>query len=268
MARENVSDHANDWDARAYSRVALPHRDWATALLDRLGLRGDEHVLDAGCGSGQVTRMLLERLPRGRVTGVDLSPAMLAEARAALSDAIAAGRLILIENDLTRVRLPALVDAVFSNATFHWIQDHAALFANLARNMRPGALLVAQCGGAGNIAGVEHLADDILARPPFAAFRAALRRPYRFATAEETAALLRAAGFVEIETWLEPSPQRFADAAGFAEFLRTVVLRPYVDILPEALRAPFSEAVAALDAERDGTYTVDYVRLNIVARRA
>lgn len=266
--KENVSGKKNDWDARVYSRVARPHREWAAALLDRLDLRGEEHVLDAGCGSGQVTRMLLERVPRGRVTGVDLSPAMLAEARAALSDAIAAGRLILIEDDLTRVRLPEPVDAVFSNATFHWIRDHTALFTNLARNMRAGAWLVAQCGGAGNIARVERLADEAMASPPFAAYRAAVARPYRFATAEETARLLREAGFDAIETWLEPSPQRFADAAAFAEFLRTVVLRPYIDALPEALRVPFSEAVAALDAERGAMRTVDYVRLNIIARRA
>ncbi|MDQ3850816.1 MAG: class I SAM-dependent methyltransferase, partial [Actinomycetota bacterium] len=65
-----------DWDADSYHRVSEPQVAWADAVLERLALRGEETVLDAGCGSGRVTRLLLERLPRGRVIAVDSSPAM------------------------------------------------------------------------------------------------------------------------------------------------------------------------------------------------
>ncbi|CAN5514465.1 hypothetical protein BH18ACT1_BH18ACT1_10740 [soil metagenome] len=67
-----------DWDAPAYERVSSPQEDWARTVLDRLPLRGDETVLDAGCGSGRVTRLLLERLPDGHVVGVDAAPSMIA----------------------------------------------------------------------------------------------------------------------------------------------------------------------------------------------
>ena len=56
-----------DWDAATYHRVSGPQVEFARALLDRLDLRGDETVLDAGCGSGRVTAMLLERLSNGHV---------------------------------------------------------------------------------------------------------------------------------------------------------------------------------------------------------
>ena len=62
-----------EWDAAAYDRVSDVQEDWSRAVIDRLDLRGDETVLDAGCGSGRVTRLLLERLPEGRVIGVDSS---------------------------------------------------------------------------------------------------------------------------------------------------------------------------------------------------
>lgn len=58
-----------DWDAVTYDRVADNQEDWGREVLDRLELTGEETVLDAGCGSGRVTRLLLERLPRGRVLG-------------------------------------------------------------------------------------------------------------------------------------------------------------------------------------------------------
>ena len=70
-----------DWDAATYQRVALPHEEWARAVLDRLGLEGGETVLDAGCGSGRTTAMLIERLPEGRVIAVDGSPSMVEEVR-------------------------------------------------------------------------------------------------------------------------------------------------------------------------------------------
>ena len=73
-----------DWDATTYDRVSTPQQDWARPVVDRLALRGVETVLDAGCGTGRVTAMLLERLPAGRVIAVDGSAAMVAEARAFL----------------------------------------------------------------------------------------------------------------------------------------------------------------------------------------
>src|SRR5215831_9044725 len=70
-----------DWDAATYERVSGPQTRWGQAVLDRLPLEGDERVLDAGCGTGKVTAMLLERLPRGRVVALDGSPSMIEEAR-------------------------------------------------------------------------------------------------------------------------------------------------------------------------------------------
>ncbi len=135
-----------DWDATTYQRVSVPHQEWARSILDRLELSGDEVVLDAGCGSGRVTAMLIERLPRGRVVAVDGSPSMIEEVRSVLRSVDEARVADLIELELEEP-----VDAVFSSAVFHWILDHDALFRSLRRALKPGGTLAAQCGGAGNI---------------------------------------------------------------------------------------------------------------------
>src|SRR5919198_3980968 len=137
---------ARDWDPASYERVGSPVRTFGRALLDRLDLRGDETVLDAGCGSGGVTRELIERVPGGRVIGVDASPSMIEQARAALGDA-ADWRIA----DLLALELERPGDVVFSSATFHWIADHERLFARLFEALRPGGRLLAQCGGRGDI---------------------------------------------------------------------------------------------------------------------
>jgi trans-aconitate 2-methyltransferase len=144
---------SRDWDAATYDRIADPMTRWGGTVLERLPLTGDETVLDAGCGSGRVTELLAEALPRGRVIALDGSPAMLGEARVRLARFGEQVEYVLA--DLRRpLPLSAPVDAILSTATFHWVPDHAALFANLAAVLRPGGRLVGQCGGAGNIASI------------------------------------------------------------------------------------------------------------------
>jgi trans-aconitate 2-methyltransferase len=150
---------------------------------------------------------------------------------------------------------------VFSNATFHWVPDHDALFAALARNMRPGGRLVAQCGGRGNIDRFRALADEVAFAEPFAPYFSDWVRPWNYATAEETAERLERAGFEEISTWLEDKPTPLEDPR---PFVSTVCLVRHLDPLPPALRDPFIDTVL----ERYGAPVVlDYVRLNMTARR-
>lgn len=255
-AHRAPSAAASDWDAATYDRVSAPHLAWAREQLQRLALRGDEVALDAGCGSGRVTALLCERLPHGRVYAVDVAPSMVAHAARAL-----AGCATVLRQDLVRLRLPEPVDVVFSNATFHWIDDHDALFAALAANMRPGGRLVAQCGGRGNVARFYARAHEVGAREPFAPYLGAWRDPY-FAGAEETAARLHAAGFCEVRCWLAQRPTRPSEPRSF---VRAVCLGAALEALPAELHERFLDEVLAAAGE---PLELDYVRLNMTATRA
>src|SRR5215471_2119301 len=101
-----------DWDAATYDRIADPQTRWGRAVIDRLPLAGDERVLDAGCGTGRVTELLLARLPRGAVVALDGSPSMIEEARKRLGPD---PRVEYVVADLARpLPLSEPVDAVFS----------------------------------------------------------------------------------------------------------------------------------------------------------
>lgn len=240
----------HDWDAATYDRLPIPMTGWGLEVLERLELMGDETVLDAGCGTGQVTEALRERLPRGQVIALDASPSMIAKA----VERLGADRMTYLTHDLMEPIPIDRVDAILSTATFHWVPDHDRLFANLAAVLEPGGQLVAQCGGWGNLERVNAAAERA------AAIDLAATKTYP--TPEETWTRLEAEGFVDIETWLQEAPVELPPEE-LEPYLRTVILSGEV-----AKRSPADadELVHAVATEL-GEPLIDYVRLNITARR-
>lgn len=246
-----------EWDAATYDRVSDPQARWGAAVLDRLELSGDEVVLDCGCGSGRVTSLLVDRLPRGRVLALDASGAMLDQARSRLAragDRVSFVQADLLELDPRDLCGYAPVDAVFSTATFHWVTDHDRLFANLAAVMRPDAHLVAQCGGEGNLERLLHSVRSLGVE------RAGT---WEYASVEETRRRLDSAGFVNVQVWSNPELAAFPPGEPLLDFLEAVCLREHLTTLPPERRRAFVEAVADAMPEP----VIDYVRLNIVADR-
>lgn len=249
-----------EWDGGVYDRISAPMEALGRAVLDRLALDGDETVIDAGCGSGRVTEALLARLPRGRVIAVDASPSMVSAARERLGRlGIGPERVEVREGDLLELEVNEPVDAILSTATFHWIADHERLFARLHATLRPGGQLVAQCGGRGNIDVLRGVANEILARDPYAAHFRDWRAPWNYAGPEVTEERLLGAGFARAECWLQPAPQQPEHPR---EFLSSIVLGPHHQQLPEELREQFMDTVLA---ELGEPVVVDYIRLNIDA---
>ena len=257
-----------EWDAAEYEAVSAPQTSWGAnfleVFLERRGLRGDEAAVDAGCGTGRVTELLLRHLPNGTVLAVDASEDMVDAARRRFAGD---PRVRVERQDLLGLEVDGPVDMIFSTATFHWIRDHDRLFRRLAWVLKPGGSLVAQCGGKGNIARTLSAIGQIMDEDRFREFFAGWEETWYFADPETTRVRLEAAGFEATETWLHEEPTEFGSVGELARFLKTVVLRPHLAALPGAERDPFAAAVAERIAE-GGTLIVDYVRLNMLATRS
>jgi trans-aconitate 2-methyltransferase len=254
-----------EWNAEKYHNVSAPQQAWGRRVLERLPLTGNEHVLDLGCGTGRITAEIHDRLPRGYLVGVDRSSAMVEAATMWLSEhARGAG---VVQADGAALPFRRAFDAVFSGATFHWILDHAALFRSIITALKPGGRLVAQCGGAGNLALLRARADRLREEPQFAAFYDEWIEPWYYADVESTMRRLAAVGFEDIDVYLEEAPTPFADAEAFREFIATVCVRHHLEPLPPPERKLFLNELTITAAADPQPFTLDYWRLNIAARR-
>ena len=210
-----------DWDAAAYDRLSSPMARWGETVVGWLELEGDECVLDAGCGTGRVTTRLLERLPRGHVIALDGSLSMIERTR----ERFDGDRRVepTVADLMMPLPIDEPVDAIQSTATFHWSLDHDTLFRNLANVLRPVGQLAAQCGGAGNIGSIEdalrELGEDFEGRK-------------HYATAEDTAQRLQAAGFTDVETWLHDEPTEL-DPSDVEPYLATICLGDHVESMTD-----------------------------------
>ncbi|HZQ93279.1 MAG TPA: class I SAM-dependent methyltransferase [Terriglobales bacterium] len=257
----------SEWDANAYRQLSDPQFRWGVQVLDTLHLRGDETVLDAGCGAGRVTAELLERLPRGRVLAVDLSRNMVEQARALLEPRFGE-RVHVFERDLLALDLNEAVEGIFSTAVFHWIGDHDKLFRGLFAALRPGGWLVAQCGGGLNLKRLRQRGRRIMRTPSFAGLFANWSEPWEYASAEKTAERLERAGFVQIKTDLVEAPTTLPDRETYKKFLAAVTMRHHLLYVPdEALREEFLDRLADLATKDSPPFTLDYWRLNMRAAK-
>lgn len=258
---------AREWNADSYHRVSEPQTSWGRRVLSRLTLNGDERVIDAGCGTGRLTGELLARLPRGRLVAVDRSWNMLLAARANLRPDYG-GRVAFVRVELPRMPFDGWADLVFSTATFHWVADHEALFADIHRALRPGGRLFAQCGGGPNLAGAHRLAEDVMRREPFARYFESWSGVWEFSTPEQAARRMASAGFTNIQTSLEPAPTTLVDEESYREFVTTVIYNAHLTYLPEGpLRRQFIDEVTSRAAQQDPPFTLDYWRLNLEGSR-
>jgi len=255
------------WNAEVYDRIGTPMRGWAQQVIDDMALKGDETVLDAGCGSGSVTFDLLKKLPRGKIYAVDASAEMIASLRRGIEER-GVTNVVPIQASLTDITLPEQVDIVFSNAVFHWIPDDDALFGCLYRATKPGGRLRAQCGGYGNNAHVLESVAAVRKQPRFEPHLRGFTDSKKYRTPDEAKAALERAGWRDVRASLFAAPVPFERNDDAALYVQTILLRDHVARLPEADRDAYARSVVEETVRRYGApYVADYVRLDLWAAR-
>ncbi|HEY5232692.1 MAG TPA: methyltransferase domain-containing protein [Verrucomicrobiae bacterium] len=265
---------AAKWNAADYAANSVVQQAWARELIAKLNLRGDEHVLDVGCGDGKVTAEIARHLPRGRAVGIDASPQMIAFARKTFPASEITNLKFQI-CDARKIHLQTFrkkFDVIFSNAALHWADNHQAILRGAASVLKSGGRLVVSCGGKGNAQDVFVALRPEMRLKRWREFFRKMPTPYFFYSPADYQKWLPKFGFKINSLKLAPKDAAYPGADGFATWLRTTWI-PYIQRVTENLREEFISAVtqryiARHPADADGNVHVKMVRLEIEAEKA
>jgi SAM-dependent methyltransferase len=247
------------WDSALYDDKHSFVWKLAAGLLDLLKAQPGERILDVGCGTGHLTAQVASV---GAIcTGIDLSPDMIRQAREKYP------RLQFQVMDAREITFAESFDAVFSNATLHWITEPERVLAGIARSLRPGGRFVAELGGKGNMA--EFLAAASRAWTHLG-LAGAMPHPWFYPSLAEYALLLERHGFEVIHAALFDRPTPLDDGERG--------LRNWIEMFGDAFLQTLSgsqreQFVTDVEREsrptlfRDSQWVMDYRRLRIAATR-
>lgn len=229
------------WNAADYAANSVVQQAWARELIARLNLRGDEHILDVGCGDGKVTAEIAQAVSNGRVTGADASAEMIAFAKKTFPpDKIPNLKFRVM--DARTIKLPGEFDLVFSNAALHWVDDHRRFLNGAGSVLKRGGRLIVSCGGKGNAHDVFVAMRPEIRLKRWREYFRKMPEPYFFYAPTDYKEWLPEAGFKINHVQLAEKDATYPGAKGFATWLRTTWI-PYAQRVPENLREQFIAAV-------------------------
>jgi trans-aconitate methyltransferase len=251
------------WNAEDYARNSSAQESWAKELISLLSLKGNESVIDIGCGIGRMTNEIALRLPAGQVVGIDSSESMIELA----SKTYTRSNLSFYVMNAEDIHLNGRFDLAFSNATLHWIKDHQAVLASLKKHLNPNAKILFQMGGKGNAQDIVKALDDMIADKKWSEFFNGFVFPFHFYEVEDYEKWLPDSGYKAARIELITKDMVHKNAEELKGWLRTTWF-PYTNRIPADQQEVFLDDLVSRYLEEEpvdglGQTHVKMVRLEV-----
>jgi trans-aconitate 2-methyltransferase len=257
-----------NWNAEDYQQNSANQQKWGANRIAGLKLTGSEHVLDIGCGVGNITSMLAAHVPAGLVIGIDSSPDMVQQAQKNYPNGKYPNMSFIIK-DACALDFDCEFDIVFSNACLHWIKNHVPVLRGIQRSLRPGGRVMLEMGGKDNAKYVLEVISSLMAKPKWHPYFKSFEFPYGFYGPEEYSIWLSEIGLVTNRLELVPRDMVYDNRDKLAGWIRSTLL-PYNQPVPLSLRDVFVDEIVTkylrqYPEDSDGIIRVFMNRLEVEA---
>lgn len=256
----------HEFDGKKYEAASKHQKEWGTKIIAELELQGHERVLDLGCGDGTLTARIAELLPRGKVIGIDASKSMIHTAQSRVRN-----NLLFILMDINNLAFSEQFDAVFSNATLHWVKDHRRLYENISRVLRPGGLIRFNFAADGNCSHFFKVIYETMARQEFAPYFAVFEWPWYMPAVQEYSELVESCGLVSTRVWGENADRFFPDEDTMIRWIDQPSLVPFLAQVPQQYKEAFRTFVVRMmiqaTKQDDGRCFETFRRINVFGKK-
>lgn len=260
------------WDPELYRHNSSVQNNLAQELVTQLQqrLRGDEAILDVGCGDGRISAAIHDFVPRGRVLGIDVSEPMLTYARRQYGSLANSG-LEFQSGSADSLSWRDEFDYIVSFSALHWVQNHERVLDGMYRCLKPGGRIMLQFGASGNVAELINASHTLINKPHWKPYFEQFQPAWYFFEREEYSSLVKRSGFSESSVRINRQRSELVNIDRFKKWL-FAVWRPFLHRLPEQMHRDFIRELVPEYLRRrplgaDGSVEVEMVRLEIEARR-
>jgi len=266
-----MTENTYKWDPEDYAEHSTAQYDFAKELLRRLNLRGDETILDIGCGDGKITLEIAKLVPNGKTVGIDNSQEMLGFARTKFPSSLYPNLEFKLM-DARKIDFDEKFDLVVSNSALHWLTDHRPVLQGIRKCLKPGGKALLHMAGKGNILAIVPAIGQIIGDPRWCDGIKNFRSPYGFYSADEYMPWIQEAGLKPIHVELARRELALHGRKGFLGWLRTTWL-PFIQCVPKEHQEDFIAAIAdkyfqIYPVDPSGIIGVPTMRLEVEAEKA
>ena len=255
-----------EFDGEKYKKASTHQKEWGSKIISEFNFRGNEHILDLGCGDGGLTVQFSELVPQGFVLGIDTSQGMIDEAQKHEKHNLQFKKI-----DINYLAFKDEFDFVFSNATLHWIKDHNSLLSNVLTSLRPEGIVRFNFAADGNCSNFFKIVRDMITGEEYSRYFMNFEWPWYMPEIQEYKDILKQFPFKETRVWGENADRYFPNAEAMTAWIDQPSLVPFLPYIKEGKRQKFRDDVVERmikdTMQRDGTCFEIFRRVNLFSRK-
>lgn len=254
------------FDAERYRDWSRPQKEWGAKLIASMCLRGDESVLDIGCGDGLLTAQIAALVPNGKVVGIDSSSNMIG-----LAMELQGSNLSFQVLDAKDMSFHEEFSVAFSNAALHWVTDHRSLLRKVRRALAPGGRVHFNFAGEGNCSNLFRVEREEMASMEFAPLFQDFVWPWFMPRPDDYSRMVRHAGFAEVRVEGQVADRHFSTEE-LVNWIEQPSIVPLLEHLKDpVLRQEFRDRVVRRMVEEtrtpDGRHFETFRRVDVYAKK-
>jgi len=255
-----------EFDGNKYKQASAHQKEWGLSLISDIDFAGDESILDLGCGDGALTEKLAQKVPNGRVLGIDASQGMIDTAKS-----LECNNLTFAVMDINEMDFADKFDLIYSNATLHWVLDHKRLLANCHRALKPKGKIRFNFAADGNCSNLFVVVRDAIASNAYGRYFTGFSWPWYMPPVDEYQRIAEISMFNDIKVWDENADRYFPDEGALIKWIDQPSIVPFLKHIPEDEKKSFRDMVVEQMITRTkqaaGTCFETFRRINLSARR-
>lgn len=257
---------AHEFDGKKYQKASTHQKEWGNKLISELNLKGDEKILDLGCGDGVLTQILSNLVPKGYVVGVDASKGMIEVAKQKESD-----NLKFLLMDINDLDIDEKFDIIFSNAALHWVKTHQKLYEKLSLILNTNGTIRFNFAADGNCSYFFNIVKQTIQEKEYQNYFKDFEWPWFMPTLDEYKNIVDNFQFSSTKFWGENADRYFPNKEALIGWIEQPSIVPFLEYLPDDKKELFTneviEKMLRTTIQDDGKYFETFRRINVLIKK-